>query len=780
MKHATKIPMKGHAACRLAAFFIAALSLLSCLSAVSAAEGRPQVRSLRVELPGQERNVIKESWPGIGCWFWTTRELAPDGYRDFIDKAEKYSAFGLLTTSIRASVEVTNPKVHDQIKLAAEYARAHGMAMVMDLDVRLARKAFMEKHPDELQEIVRMREVALVGAGEASLAVEPINLGDHYTFRARGYDSVSARVLRVYSYIAGAQGVEPDTVQDITGRCKAVQADAKGVRVAIPCTAEDRGRTACVLAAFTLFTPDVFAPHLIEFERNILRQYADVPLAGACKDEWGFPGRFGPRTDDLYFSRSMAKAYARRRPDHALDRDLLLMCKGEKGREGRRAAAINHYMEMIWQRNAEVETAFYHAIKEVFGRKALSATHPTWYPYPNENEVFKNGLDWWSCRRDLTQTDEATPFCARTSLAKKWHSPLWYNMYYDRSLKPYEEDIWRHALGGGRMNFHPLFPGPWESNPWSLAESRVLQADARIGLLNLISTAPINCPAAVVFGHPGALNWSGKGFADAGLEVSNGLWAEGFYADLIPSSEIALGNLKLAEDGSLQYGPQRYVALVLYHPQFERPAVAEFFRKAAAGGKTALFRVGDWTMDFEGEPLDAAAALPPPMKPVATAAAVRQIIAILKASGIEPQTPCTMRGAAGFSASMMPKPSGQCRLLDGTVIVASGETDVLGDPIQKTIKVNGHDVTFDAVGVAAVRLNKAGKVEAMAAGGLKLFRAGDMTIELPERADVALWCDSQGEWQGALLGHDGPVPDVLARIALKWNRLRLPISPGHR
>lgn len=57
--------------------------------------------------------------------------------------------------------------------------------------------------------------------------------------------------------------------------------------------------------------------------------------------------------------------------------------------------------------------------------------------------------------------------------------------------------------------------------------------------------------------------WSGKGFADVGLDVSNGLWAEGFYADLIPSSEIALGNLKLAEDGSLQYGPQRYTAAVL-------------------------------------------------------------------------------------------------------------------------------------------------------------------------------------------------------------------------
>jgi hypothetical protein len=192
-------------------------------------------------------------------------------------------------------------------------------------------------------------------------------------------------------------------------------------------------------------------------------------------------------------------------------------------------------------------------------------------------------------------------------------------------------------------------------------------------------------------------------------------------------------------------------------------------------------------MDFEGNPLDAAAALPPSMKPVSAAAAVQQAIAHLKARGFEPQTPCTMRGVAGFPASMMPKPSGQCRLLDGTVIIASGEKDVRGDPIQKTIKVTprpgsgqgGHDVSFDAVGVAAVRLDKKGKVEAMAAGGLKNFKAGDMAVEIPQRADVALWRDSKGEWRGVLQGHDGPVPDALAKITRNWNRLRLPISLSH-
>ena len=348
-----------------------ALGLLSLVLPGTLKGADDSLRSLRVELAGQEHNAIKTSWPGIGCWFMTAPDFEPDGFKRFIDLHDKHSGYELLTTSIRHHVEVTQPEVHDQIKRAAEYARAHGMQVVMDLDVRLAREAFMRKHPGEMQEIVRLREVPLPSEGEASLKIPAITLGDHYTNPERGvraYETISARLLRAYSYVAGPRGIEPGTVQDITTRCRLTQADTNRLEVRIRGEAADKGRTACVLAAFTLFTPDVFAPHLIEFERGILKQYADAPLAGACKDEWGFPGRFGPRLDDLYFSEAMAREYRRRRHGSDLTRDLLLMFKPHAGQEAARVAAINHYMEMNWQRNAEVENAFYQSIKQVFGR----------------------------------------------------------------------------------------------------------------------------------------------------------------------------------------------------------------------------------------------------------------------------------------------------------------------------------------------------------------------------------------------------------------------------
>lgn len=784
-----------------------ALALAGPCSAQPAGSAPPAARSLRVELAAQEHNAVKTSWPGIGCWFWTTEEFKPEGYKRFLDLHEKHSGYALLTTSIRHPVEVTDRAVHDQIKRAADYARGRGMSIVMDLDVRLARQAFMDKHPRDMQEIVRLREGPLKADGPVELRVEAINLGDHYTFRARPYESIAGRLLRVYSYVSGPRGIDPATVQDITARCQVVQADAKAVRVALP-AAGGAGpaagpplpRTACVLAAFTLFTPDAFSPHLIPFERAILQQYADCGLAGACKDEWGFPGRFGPRVDDVYFSGALAQAYAARRPGRDLVRDLLLMVKPHRGLEGERAAAINHYMEMNWQRQAEVENGFYRSIKEVLGPQAMSATHPTWYAFACREEVFKNAFHWWACRRDLAQTDEGAPFCARTALTKKWHSPLWVNMYYDSKIASYHEDLWRHALGGGRINFHPLYPRPIDRDlVTSLLADRLLAAEARVRLLNFISASSVDCPVAVIFGHPAAVNFAWPTCADVGLELTNRLWAEGYYADLIPSSEIASGALTLS-DGCIRYGPQRYAAAVLYQPQYERAAVAEFFRKAArepAADKTALYRVGDWTMDFDGQAFDAASALPASMKPTDIAACAKAIIESLRAAGVEPQTLSTMRRGAGFPPSMMPRPSGLCRLIDGTVILASGEKDVCGDPIARTIQVRragaGEDksdqVAFDAIGVAAVRLDAHGKPLAMAAGGLKSFSCGDLKIELDARVDLAMWRDARGQWQGVIqanisdpaslagpaAGQPPVLPDALRRLTPNWTRLRVPV-----
>ena len=188
---------------------------------------------LRVELPGQQQNVIKTSWPGIGCWFWTAPDFEGDGYRRFVDLHEKHSAYGVLTTSIRHQVEVTQPEVHDQLKRGAEYARAHGMEVVLDLDVRLARQAFMDKYPGEMQEIVRLRELALQPEGQTGLSIDGIETGGPLHAHATGCPAVriacGPAAAGVFLRRRSAR-YRADTIEDITGRCQVTQADAQGVQ----------------------------------------------------------------------------------------------------------------------------------------------------------------------------------------------------------------------------------------------------------------------------------------------------------------------------------------------------------------------------------------------------------------------------------------------------------------------------------------------------------------------------------------------------------------------
>ena len=538
--------------------------------------------------------------PVIGCWFWTEQEFEPKGYEKFIDMVSKHTAYNLLTTTMRVpNRQITDDDVHDQIKEAVVYARKHGMGVALELDVRHSLRAFQKAYPDELQERLRLREVNLPDGGEVVAKIEsgPVP-GD-----AIGkYPSLSSRLARVYSYERGSEGIETDTIQDITGQlCRVRTATAEELSVVISCGEQTRGRKACVIGSFTHLYPAVFAPHLIQFERETIRKYADVDLTGLCKDEWGFIAaspRGNPEKNDFWYSRFRAEAYAKRTGGGDLVRDCLLMWAGERGREAERQAAINHFMEMSLQRNAEIECEYYRAVKEFFGPGAFVGTHPTTfdyscrlctsgdprcklgeiiahlpvvtyktkYSYPDSCEFERNGLDWWVVRRDFAQTDYLTPYCVRSSLAKKWGGAVWYNMYFSRLVANYERDIWTHALGGGRMDFHPVCPYPNEHSfsMEALLSTDIMRGDCRIRLLNFISKSPIDCPAAVIFGHTCAMNWAGPGYEDVGTGVANGLWRVGFYADLIPSSEIGSKALKISDDGYIQYGPQRYAAIVLY------------------------------------------------------------------------------------------------------------------------------------------------------------------------------------------------------------------------
>jgi hypothetical protein len=759
--------------------WVAGLLLVQGLSAGGAAD-RHAFSALR----------LPESLPPvIGAWFPQEPTIAdPAGYRDFLDAAALHSHFNLLTTTMRDPYrEMVDPVVHDWFKAAAAYARDRGMQVVLELDARHSIEAFRKRYPKDMQERLWLKEFDLPGPEAITAELDYGKFGHHGDAIVDNLAFQSIRLERAYSYARGPQGIDPATVKDITAACRVKPSTQWRERwfskmsVIIPHEPGDEGRKVCVISRVTMNYPAVFSPHLIPFEAATIKQYADLPLAGLMKDEWGFPAEHegNPQKDGYWFSRYQAEAYAKATGGQDLVRDALLMWAGESGRERERQAAINHVMELHRSRNVEIEQAYYRATKAVFGRKAFVGTHPTSFPVPDSREFERNGLDWWGATRDFAQTDETTPYCVRTSLAKKFGGAVWYNQWYSSTPESYEKAIWAYALAGGRVNFHVLFPLPVPGAELSkaLLRTEVPAADCRIRLLNFISDAPVDCPVAVIFGHANAMNWAGPAYNDAGTELTDALWRAGMYADLIPSSEIGGKALRVGRDGYVWFGRQRYEAVVLYQPEFEGPKTLQFFQ-GCTSGKTALYRVGPWTRDFDAKPFEGSTALPAQMKAMDDASAcARAVLAELKDRGCEVQTPATGRFPAwndtGRTTVALPS-SGTCRLTDGTVILASGERDPFGDPIQRTVKVNGRDVAYDALGVAAVRIDPHGTVEALAAGGLKSFSGGNVRFVLPTRMDVALWRDARANWQGVLQGYDGAVPEPLLQLTRKWSRLKVP------
>jgi hypothetical protein len=214
----------------------------------------------------------------------------------------------------------------------------------------------------------------------------------------------------------------------------------------------------------------------------------------------------------------------------------------------------------------------------------------------------------------------------------------------------------------------------------------------------------------------------------------------------------------------------------LYHPEFEKKSGSDFFRKASTG-PTNLFRFGNWTRDFSGNSFDGNAALPEKMLAFDKAESiVPEILKLLKKQKFILQTPASrILNDFGYT-SVAPPTQGFCRLIDGTVIQVAGTHHAAGDVIDSNIKIGRHRVSFKAVGLAAVRLDDEGNVEAIAAGGLTFFKAGDFVVKLDEETDLALWKNDDGQFEGVIQGVTAKIPSQLLAITKNWKQSKVPIE----
>ncbi|MDO4630087.1 MAG: hypothetical protein Q4C70_12980 [Planctomycetia bacterium] len=759
----------------------------------------------------------------FGCWFpreWEAVE--PEGYKPMLDAVGNLAGFDMLAVSSRhTEFESDSPEAIRFQEDAARYAsEKYGIRILPDAEIRLARKAFHEAHPDKSLWRIRFTEIEQKAGETASVVLNDGELADHYSHNYR-YHVLGVRPIRVWSYTRTADGlVDPATVKDVTAEAKFITEEKPGwCQFIFDGANAEKDRVLCVSAAFEYLYPDVYTEEALKYEGDIFRAHGKCLAGGLVKDEWGFLPchEIVPNKDHFWFSDAMSAAY-REKTGRDLADDMFLMHLPQAGetQSNARTEVIDALNEMHFNRLNLFEEQLYTLTKELFGKNAMVATHPTWHSYPNVQEFRKNSLFWWRLPRDFAQTDETCPFPCRTGMSKR-EGRVWYNEYYADHIEPYIYEEWVNVAGGGRQNIHPFCcasPQPMRTKEnfglLPILESGVDAARAKTRLLSLITTSPLDSPVAVVFGHWSCMNWSRPEFGNltGALRVCDFFAKNGYPTDLVSSYEARQKTLSgtpcwtVNERGFLQYGVQEYRLVIFYA---ETDSDAEDFatlEKLAAGSKTKLEKImahpeeaaiqerfGKYltTKTENGE-----------NSGTETETGDSDVL-----SQVRKQTPWRIEAPrnAGGNWHAHPGMEAFSRRVDGTLVWTHASYE---NPTGMPIKLENVSVALNntqkdgqkkvalinakANGILACRFDAGGNLNALAGAGLTHFEVGysdPMRIQLTEPVDIAIWqstesdkstenADSATPWQGVFQGIVNDLPAELKALPVTWRFLQKP------
>ena len=714
----------------------------------------------------------------MGCWFVRPYELLDTGgYKTTLDRFNQTTGYDLLCVSSRSTQdESVSPEAMALMRAITSYAEHTGIGIIFDGEIRLSRKAFRQRYPDLLAERLVLTEQAFKDA-TTDYSVSRSEMNDHYSHNYT-YTVERARLVRAWSYRKNDSGeVLPETITDVTGLVDFNPEQPKNGGLTAHFSLDESMRPAgegeffvTVAIGFAYLYPDLYSDEAYEFEADLFRAHRDIPFAGCIKDEWGFLPCFTgiPDADEISYSPRGAALYETLYPGRNLCDDAFLMFLPQAGKQEQRAAVIDGYNTMKLDRVVMYEEQLYRLTKEFWGDDAMVAVHPTWYFEPVRNEFRKNALSWWQVPRDFAQTDEQAPFPCRMGLSKT-EGRAWYNEYYNNEIPPYLLEIWSSLLGGGRVNIHPYCCG---NNPNSVAENinghldilaaGAEQARQRIRILDCITSAPLDSPVALVFGHFGVMNWTRPQFNTVMSKVipfCQCFSSAGYPADVIPSSQIQKRTLcgapcwRVGDDGYLRYGCQPYWAIVLYAETPSDQADFEALRALARGSKTRVIAADD--------------------------EAIAALIAEMTAAGLPTQTPWESR----------PAMSGFARLCDGTLLWANASLEEAGGSalsIDEEVAISADKsvrVRAEATGLFACRFaegsivggTKTTSLQAVAGSSLKRVEIGDFVVSLDDEeapCDWALWRDGEGAWHGIFQASENRLPKELEKLTGDWRWIK--------
>ena len=685
------------------------------------------------------------------------------------------SDWNVLTCTCRFA-DHTEADVLDHLKDAVAALRWSGVELLMDLEPRLWRDAFLKEYPGDY---LRLRQFATFkpGAdGKVRFEVKEDVFSDYANTGGRGVVFSQWRPGRLVA-VRAAKGTSLRTLAatDVVSTKESVTGTVAGLKP---------GETLLVEVEWPLYEADPSSPNVMRFAREIAKGFRSLGVSGVMRDEYGFQK---PNTLifmahlSYWYSPYFKELYSKRSGGRDLDEDLPALALGWDTPENHRAAM--DYTMSIYDACKASEVELYNINKEYFGTDAYVAKHVTWHPPFDWDELWHNGLVWWAAKRDWAQTDECHPVPVTTSMMKKFGTPLWMDEGYGPNPEHYVKRLWRYAAAGGRIVYHQIFS--WDPKASSVAKytdpdersfrrmadllsPEGMRAERILRLLPLTTRAPIDCPVLQIFGHERLTDWLDQGdFRNWGEKLAYGLGHKGYYVDVFPASEIPDGTVTVDADGVLRVGKQRYRACVLWHLSDRELAQWE----KLIGGRELATKVF-----VEPE--------------------VAEVEAYLESVGAVRQIPLEK------DEERLPKADGIFRLTDGTFVrIKGGEGNLAGGPISGEFDFGGVKVAYSARGLFAARVEN-GKLVAFCGGEVTRVKGGGISLELEKPADISMvkvgerWPggrvssraekgtggrvssraekdDEGGKWCGVYQTDDGdsPVPAELMTLTQRWVEL---------
>lgn len=555
-------------------------------------------------------------------WFWTREELKDEKFLRDLDEIRTRSTFNEVIISFRPyddpAIGVTTDAVFHAVKRAAEYARERGINISIHLAHSGVEAAFGAAAPDERAELVFENHLKLDKDGRARFASQANDIKGYLPAALAG----RARILRVYAY--DASGADDDehfdlaTLVDITGKTIARQTARESLEVEIDAGRANANKRVYAMTLHQYVIPDMFSEHWARHFDRVLARYAEIGVKGADLDEFSFiPVRPQVNADgagrwrERFYSSRMSVAYLEK-TGRELARDLFLMRVAPAKDDAARITANNDYFELLRNRIAAVDEAFYRLTKQHLGADAFVSTHPTWRA-GSSYEFWADYWYWWDVHRDIGQTDENENPSISWTLARKGREPFWIDMFYDKAASAYLQQAIFAARYGGRVDYHAVndksFGNDLGANDFY---ERIAPIEDEIRLLDYVQRALPDSRTLVIFGYPAYTNsyYPHQARDQFGMpqpflnRYGDLLFRRGYLADIVPSYEIDDGDLRIDAEGRASYQGKTYDAVVFDQPQGSKPQTLDFLERLDTT-KQKLTILGDCALDFAGRDIAA-------------------------------------------------------------------------------------------------------------------------------------------------------------------------------